>query len=90
MARRPWLPALAVAWALVCLIALGVAAGGVVSWRVVSILTIANGVIAGVRWWSDRRARLVAEMTAATARRASSVGDDAARGEMPPGSTARF
>lgn len=48
---------MALAWGVVVLVILGLAASGVIPWVSVSIVTVLTGCVSAVAWWTDHRVR---------------------------------
>lgn len=55
MSWRPWQVWMVLAWGVVVLVVLGLAAIGAIPWVSVSIVTVLSGCVTAVSWWADRR-----------------------------------
>jgi len=55
MSWKPWQVWSALAWGVVVLVTLGLAAVGAIPWVTVSIVTVLSGCVTTVAWWADRR-----------------------------------
>ena len=55
MSWKPWQVWTALAWGVVVLVVLGLAAVGAIPWVSASIVTVLSGCVTAASWWADRR-----------------------------------